>query len=174
MVRKGIFIIVLIVAGLTAWPASGLELQSRDIAEGEPIAAVFTCSGRNISPQLEWEDVPPDTQSFVLICDDPDAPTGTWVHWVLYNIPAQVRELDQGVSTAEVLDDDGRQGLNDFQQFGYGGPCPPPGRPHRYVFTLYALDASLPLAGPVRKEQVVAAMQTHVLGKASLTGTFKR
>ncbi len=174
MVRVGIFFIGLMVLCLTAGRASALELQSRDIDEGAPIADVFTCTGRNISPHLEWEDVPPQTQSFVLICDDPDAPTGTWVHWVLYNIPAAARELDQGVPAAEVLDDGSRQGLNDFQRFGYGGPCPPPGKPHRYIFTLYALDAPLPLGGPVRKERVVAAMQPHVLDKASLTGTFKR
>ena len=172
--RAGIVFIGLLVLSLAAGTASALELRSRDVAEGEPIAGVFTCTGRNISPRLEWEDVPPQTKSFVLICDDPDAPTGTWVHWVFYNIPAAARGLEQGVPAAEVLDDGSRQGLNDFQRFGYGGPCPPPGKTHRYIFTLYALDALLPLGGPVRKERVVAAMQRHVLEKATVMGTFKR
>ncbi len=174
MARTGIFLIGSIVWLAAAGTASALGLHSGDMAEGEPLADVFTCAGRNISPHVAWEDVPPQTQSFVLICDDPDAPTGTWVHWVLYNIPAAARELEQGVPAAEVLDDGSRQGLNDFQRFGYGGPCPPPGKRHRYIFTLYALDAPLVLSGPVRKEQVVAAMQPHVLDKATVTGTYKR
>ncbi len=174
MTRPGIFFNGLIFFCLIAGNACALELSSRDIVEGEPVPDRFTCMGENVSPRLEWRNVPPQTQDFVLICDDPDAPTGTWVHWVLYNIPAAVRDLDQGVPAAEVLDDGSRQGVNDFQRFGYGGPCPPPGKPHRYIFTLYALDAPLPLGGRVRKERVVAAMQTHVLGKATVTGTYKR
>jgi len=174
MVRRGIIFIGLIAFFLSAARASALELHSRDITEGQPIPDVFTCSGQNISPQLEWSGVPPDTKSFALICDDPDAPTGTWVHWVVYNIPADSRKLDQAIFGVEVLKDGVRQGMNDFQQFGYGGPCPPSGKPHRYVFTLYALDAVLPLGGEVRKEDVVTAMQPHMLDKATLIGTYKR
>ncbi len=174
MARPRTFFIALILFCVTAGKACALELYSRDVIEGEPVADRFTCTGENVSPYLEWKNVPPQTQSFVLICDDPDAPTGTWVHWVLYNIPAVVRNLDEGIPAAEVLDDASRQGVNDFQRFGYGGPCPPPGKTHRYIFTLYALDAFLPLGGRVRKEQVIAAMQPHMLGKATLVGTYKR
>jgi len=175
MERFGFFFITLLVLGSTGKGAWALELQSRDIERDRPIADVHACTGRNISPHLEWESVPPGTKSFVLICDDPDAPTGTWVHWVVFNIPADVRELKRAVPASAVLEDGTKQGLNDFQGIGYGGPCPPPGRVHHYIFTLYALDKALALpAGRAHKREVVAALQSHVLGKASLTGTYKR
>ncbi|MGE5280260.1 MAG: YbhB/YbcL family Raf kinase inhibitor-like protein [Deltaproteobacteria bacterium] len=164
----------LLVLGWAAGSATAMELTSRDIKQDMPIPDAFTCEGSDISPQLAWKDVPEGVESFVLICDDPDAPAGTWVHWVVYNIPADVRELAPGAPASERWGDGTRQGMTDFGRVGYGGPCPPPGKPHRYYFTLYALDARLSLERPVRKEEVVKALQPHLLGKAVLMGTYQR
>lgn len=134
----------------------------------------FTCEGEDLSPPLQWTDSPTGTQSFALICDDPDAPMGTWVHWVIYNIPTESSGLPEGVSRADSLSDGARQGFTDFQKTGYGGPCPPPGKPHRYFFKLYALDGKLSVKGKATKESVLAAMEGHVLGQATLMGLYER
>jgi hypothetical protein len=121
-----------------------------------------------------WQGVPADTASFALISDDPDAPSGTWVHWVIYNIPASATGLPEGVLNLEVLADGSRQGINDGDDIGYGGPCPPPGKPHRYFFKLYCLDTMLDIKGTATKEKLLTAMKGHILAEASLMGTYKR
>jgi Raf kinase inhibitor-like YbhB/YbcL family protein len=140
----------------------------------DAIPARYTCDGEDVSPPLRWSDVPPDTRSFALVVDDPDAPAGTFVHWLLYDVPADVRELSEGIATRDVVPGVGTQGLNDFGRVGYGGPCPPAGRPHRYVFTLYALDSRLDLAPRQRKSQVLRAVRDHVLARTELLGQFER
>jgi len=117
-----------------------LEVKSPDFASGGTIPKRFTCEGADLSPALEWSAPPSGTQSFALIADDPDAPAGTWVHWVVFDLPPGLRSLPQAVPKNEQLADGSRQGQNDFGKTGYGGPCPPPGKAHRYFFKLYALD----------------------------------
>src|SRR5438445_12680380 len=119
--------------------AMSFQITSTAFSNGASIAKNYTCDGPDVSPSLNWTGAPAGTQSFALIADDPDAPAGTWVHWVLYNLPAGVSELPENIAKVESLDLDGaRQGRNDFRRPGYGGPCPPPGPPHRYFFKLYA------------------------------------
>jgi len=141
--------------------------------EGD-IPSRYTCQGEDVSPALRWSGVPEGTQSLVLICDDPDAPGGTFVHWVIYNIPPTATELPEGVPPDPTLADGSRQGRNDFGKTGYGGPCPPPGPAHRYFFTLYALDVRLDLPAGATKAQVVEAMKGHILGEAQVMGRFSR
>jgi Raf kinase inhibitor-like YbhB/YbcL family protein len=152
----------------------GILLTSSAFADGSPIPTQHTCDGVDASPPLKWIGPPAGTKSFALICDDPDAPAGVWVHWVLYNIPATVVELPEGVPLDEVVLNGARQGLNDFTRIGYGGPCPPRGKPHRYFFKLYALDVDLSLKSKATKQDVVAAMQGHILEEAQLMGTYQR
>ena len=150
------------------------ELTSSAFKEGELIPKKYTCEGPDASPLLRWGNPPQGTRSFALIADDPDAPVGTWVHWVIFNLPADARELPEGVPTQEALPNGARQGLNDFKRVGYGGPCPPPGKPHRYYFKLYALDRVLDLKPRVTKAQVLDASKGHVLAEAQLIGRFAR
>jgi Raf kinase inhibitor-like YbhB/YbcL family protein len=119
--------------------AVSFQLSSNAFSPGESIPKTFTCDGLDVSPQLVWNDPPATAQSFALIMDDPDAPAGTWVHWVLYNLPISARELAENIPNREQLSNGAHQGRNDFNKFGYGGPCPPPGKPHRYFFKLYGL-----------------------------------
>ncbi len=152
-----------------------IQLTSPSFKEGQPIPPKFTCKGADISPALEWDAVPEGTRSIALIMDDPDAPRGTWVHWVLWNLPTEARSLPEAVPAKASLDDGAKQGLNDFPTTGYRGPCPPPGKPHRYYFKLYALDAPLALKeGVARKADLVAAMKGHILAEGQLMGTFAR
>ncbi len=150
------------------------ELTSAAFKEGGIIPKQHTCEGRDVSPLLRWSNPPPGTQSFALICDDPDAPVGTWVHWVLFNLPPETRELPDGLPTQDTLPNRAKQGLNDFKRVGYGGPCPPPGNPHRYYFKLYALNTMLDLKPRATKAQVLEAAKGHVLGEAQLMGRFGR
>ncbi len=143
-------------------------LQSSAFADGSPIPKKHTADGADVSPPLSWSDVPAGTQAFALICDDPDAPRATWVHWVLFNLAADTTSLPEGVTGV------GADGGNDFGKVGYGGPSPPRGKPHRYYFKLYALDAPLPLAEGATKAQVEQAMKGHVLGQAQWMGTYQR
>lgn len=168
--------LVFLAAGVSvAKDSSGkLELTTTAFRPGGTIPTQFTCSGANISPSLSWNHPPPRTQSFVLIVDDPDAPAGTWVHWVVYNLPASARQLPEHVPPGDVVASGGRQGVNDFPTNGYGGPCPPPGKPHRYFFRLYALDTILDLRAPVHRKNVDWAMKGHVLAQAELMGTLGR
>ncbi|CAE6759126.1 MAG: YbhB/YbcL family Raf kinase inhibitor-like protein [Nitrospira sp.] len=150
------------------------ELTGSTFKDGELIPKHHTCEGEDLSPPLRWNNPPPGTRSFVLIVDDPDAPGGTWVHWVLFNIPIDVRGLAEGLPLQDVLPNDACQGMNDFKRVGYGGPCPPPGKPHRYYFRLYALDHELRLKPRATKAHVVEAMKGHVLAEAQLMGRFGR
>jgi Raf kinase inhibitor-like YbhB/YbcL family protein len=151
-----------------------MQLTSPSFIEGTPIPSKYTCEGEDLSPPLRWSNVPQETQSLALICDDPDAPVGTWVHWVLYGIPPTVNELPEGIPTTEVISNGALQGTNDFQRLGYGGPCPPPGAPHRYVFKLYALDVEIDLGPGATKQDLVGAMEGHILSEAHLIGTYQR
>jgi hypothetical protein len=151
-----------------------MKLTSTAWMEGRPIPAKYTCSGIDISPQLTWSGAPVGTRSFALICDDPDAPGGTWVHWVIYGLPATAVALPEKVAVVETLPDGSKQGVNDFRRVGYGGPCPPPGAPHRYYFKLYALDTALPLAPCATKMELLRAMKGHILAEAGLMGTYQR
>jgi len=151
------------------------SLISPAFTDGSAVPAKYTCDGADVSPPLAWSDPPPGTVSFALIADDPDAPAGTWVHWVLYNLPPTAAELPENVAKVETLDLGGaRQGRNDFHRPGYGGPCPPPGPAHRYFFKLYALDMTLQPRPAAQKKDVEAAMQGHILGTAQLVGTYAR
>lgn len=151
-----------------------LELTSPDFRHGEPIPEGNTCDGADRSPALAWTGVPVETRSFALICDDPDAPRGTWQHWLLYNLPAQACELEAGVPPDPELPSGARHGTTDFGRVGYGGPCPPPGKPHRYFFRLHALDISLNLPPGVSREELDQAMSGHVLAVGTLMGTYQR
>jgi len=151
-----------------------LQMSSAAFSSGEAIPKKFTCDGPDVSPQLKWNDPPANTQSMALIMDDPDAPGSTWVHWVLYDLPANTRELPEGVAKQEQLSSGARQGRNDFEKTGYGGPCPPPGKPHRYFFKLYALDNKLNLKSGATKVELERAMKSHVLGQAELIGKYGR
>jgi len=152
----------------------GIALTSPAFKDGSPIPSRYTCQGEDVSPPLKWGDVPDGTKSLALICDDPDAPMGTWVHWVIYCIPPTARELPQGVPPKETLPDGSRQGTNDFKRIGYGGPCPPPGKAHRYFFKIYALDTQIDLKPGATKKQLLSAMQGHVIGEGRLMGTYQR
>jgi len=151
-----------------------LQMSSAAFSSGEAIPKKFTCDGPDVSPQLKWNDPPANTQSMALIMDDPDAPGSTWVHWVLYDLPANTRELPEGVAKQEQLSSGARQGRNDFEKTGYGGPCPPPGKPHRYSFKLYALDNKLNLKSGATKAELERAMKSHVLAQAELIGKYGR
>jgi Raf kinase inhibitor-like YbhB/YbcL family protein len=150
------------------------ELSSPVFKDGELIPSRNTCEGEDLSPPLHWTVPPAATKSFIIIADDPDAPGGTWVHWVIYNIPLDLRGLPEGIPPRDQLTDGALQGLNDFKRIGYGGPCPPPGKPHRYYFKLYALDAVLNLKPRATKLQVLEACKGHVLAEAKLMGRFGR
>jgi len=150
------------------------SMTSSAFTQGGTIPKKFTCDGPDVSPALKWSDAPADTQSFSLIMDDPDAPVGTWVHWVLYDLPAGTQELAENVAKQDELPGGARQGRNDFRKIGYGGPCPPPGNPHRYFFKLYALDAKLNLKAGATKADVEKAMKGHILGQAELMGRYGR
>jgi Raf kinase inhibitor-like YbhB/YbcL family protein len=172
------FIIVLMMAnmalfsGLIASPEgksnirrSTMKLTSPEFEHNSMIPSQFTCDGQDVNPTLNIEDIPEETKSLVLIVDDPDAPMGTWVHWVVFNIPV----------TSQIQKDSvpGRQGINDFRKKNYGGPCPPSGT-HRYFFKLYALDIELDLEESIRKEDVEEAMEGHILAQTELIGLYKR
>jgi len=151
-----------------------MKITSPSFAEGQPIPSKYTCDGENVSPPLSWDQVPLAAKTFTLICDDPDAPAGTWVHWVLYDLPAMNRTLPEAIEPTAQLPTGASQGRNDFRQSGYGGPCPPPGTSHRYYFKLYALDGTLGLKPGAIKADVEAAMKGHILGEGQLMGTYKR
>ncbi len=153
-----------------------LMLTSGAFQAGGSIPPRFTCEGADVSPALSWSGAPAGTTAYALVVDDPDAPGGTWVHWVLFNLPGTLSALPEGVEKAAVPKRLGGalQGRNDFRRIGYGGPCPPPGRAHRYVFRLYALDAALPLKAGADRRSVDAAMRGHVLAETTLTGTYAR
>jgi len=163
-----------------------MKLTSPDFNEGEMISPQFTCDSTDVSPLLVIENPPEDTKSFALICDDPDAPHGTWVHWVVFNIPADMRELPERFGNSglikKAIDSSNVsivQGKNDFGHTGYGGPCPPPGRDHRYFFRLYALDVYIEfvdvlISRGITRTELDEAMEGHILAETTLMGKYKR
>ncbi len=150
------------------------EISSAAFKHGENIPREHTCDGADVSPPLTWREAPAGTVSFALICDDPDAPVGTWDHWVIWNIPGTSSGLPRGVPRADTLPDGARQGKNGWGTNGYRGPCPPRGKPHRYFFRLYALDTTLDLRPGASKQQVLAAMEGHILAQAEFYGLYQR
>ena len=151
-----------------------ISLSSSAFREGGKIPVKYTCVGQDVSPPLEWNQPPPGTQAFALIVDDPDAPGGVFTHWVIFNLSSDSLKLPEAIPTQTQLPDGAMQGKNDFGRIGYGGPCPPPGHPHRYQFILYALDQRLDLKAGVSKKQLIGAMEGHVLVQGQLTGTYQR
>jgi hypothetical protein len=158
----------------TGWEAGVMELRSGGFQANGFMAARHTCAAQNLSPPLEWSGAPAGTQAFALVCEDPDAPRGTWDHWLIWNLPATRLGLPEGVPTDEVLPDGSRQGRNSGKKTGYSGPCPPPGDPHRYVFRVYALSTPLDLPAGATKSKLLEAMQGRVLGAGTLVGLFGR
>lgn len=150
-----------------------LTLSSGVFKANAKIPARYTCDGEDVSPPLEWRGAPAGTKSFALISDDPDAPVGTWVHWVIWNVPPDTTSLAENLPKTEKLQNGAQQGLTDFRRAGYGGPCPPSGT-HRYFFKLYALDLMLNLPARSNKAQLEAAMKTHILAEAELVGLYSR
>lgn len=148
-------------------------LSSSAFKEGAVIPRKYTCDGSDFSPPLNWDNVPAQAKSLALIVDDPDAPMGTWVHWVIFNIPPKTTELPENVPAKESLPDGALQGKNDFRNYGYGGPCPPGGT-HRYFFRLYALDTVLELKAGCTKPQLLKAMSGHIIGEGQLMGRYSR
>jgi len=142
-----------------------MKISSPEFEHNEMIPSQFTCDGEDINPTLIIEDIPPETKSLALIVDDPDAPMGTWVHWVVYDIPVTKQIQEDSIPS--------KQGMNDFRKKDYGGPCPPSGT-HRYFFKLYALDQELNLEEGLRKKDVENAMEGHILAQAELIGLYKR
>ena len=152
---------------------NSMEIKSSAFKSGARIPAKHTCDGVDVSPLLEWGKLPAGTKYLALICDDPDAPMGTWVHWVLYDVPASAGGLPEKLPPLKELADGTKQGMNDFRAIGYGGPCPPSGE-HRYFFKLYALDGPTGLKPGATKTQLLAAMKGHILAEAELMGKYKR
>ncbi len=150
-----------------------MEIKSSAFGSGEMIPAKYTCDGADFSPPLDWSGSPAGTKSFALVCDDPDAPMGTWVHWVIFDIPPSATMLAEGITREKDLPGGGTQGINDFRKIGYGGPCPPGGT-HRYFFKLYALDTMLGLKPGITKDQLLKALRGHILAEAQLMGTYRR
>jgi Raf kinase inhibitor-like YbhB/YbcL family protein len=154
-----------------------LTLSSSSFRNNQPMPAKFSCEGEDSSPSLKWEGAPSGTKSFALICDDPDAPGGTWIHWVAYAIPANITEFPENVAKTDTVAGLAgmKQGVNDFGKVGYGGPCPPRGHGvHHYHFRLYALDTELKLVPRIKRQQLDAAMKGHILAQTEWVGTYQR
>ena len=151
-----------------------LAVISAAFVMGAAIPPKYSGVGDNISPPLEWSGVPEGTQSIAVLCDDPDAPAGDWVHWVLFNLPPDIRKLEEGASPRGPLPEGAVEGLNDYDRNEYAGPCPPPGRPHRYFFKVFALDVKLGLTAGARKPDLLKAMKGHILAEGQWMGTFRR
>ncbi len=161
-------LIIYIAINTSAIGQGKLTVTSTAFIGGDAIPAKFTCVGQNVSPPLSWSNVPVDTKSFALVMDDPDAPMGVWVHWVVYNIPPGVTNLKENFNIADIK---AINGLNDWRSAGYGGPCPPGGK-HRYLFKLYALDTTLESASDMTKQKLEGVMKGHILARGELMGTF--
>ena len=150
-----------------------LKVMSSAFEDKGMIPSKYTCDGEDVSPAIVWENVPKGTKSIALISDDPDAPMGTWVHWVLFNLPGDSNGLGENVPGTETLQTGGIQGLNSWGRTGYGGPCPPSGT-HRYFFKVYALDAMLNLDSKAKKEDLLRGMAMHILAEGQIMGKYKR
>jgi Raf kinase inhibitor-like YbhB/YbcL family protein len=158
---------------LSGGAGMSVTLRSTAFSEGGMIPRQYTCDGPNVSPPLAWDAPTSGVKSLALIVDDPDAPRGTWVHWVLFNLPADARSLPENVAPDKVLKNGAKQGTNDFRKIGYGGPCPPGGT-HRYYFKLYALDTMLNLDAGATKDQLLKAMEGHIVAEGQLMGKYSR
>ncbi|UCB47452.1 MAG: YbhB/YbcL family Raf kinase inhibitor-like protein [Spirochaetota bacterium] len=150
-----------------------LNISSEAFSSGGMIPTKYTCDGADVSPPLSWSAGPEGTKSYALIADDPDAPVGTWVHWVIYDIPEDVTSLPEGVQKSKSVDNGADQGTNDFKKYGFGGPCPPGGT-HRYYFKVYALDTLLGKGPGLTKKKLLAAMEGHILAQGELMGKYSR
>lgn len=182
--RLTIFCVAVLLAGLlgtgqaensqTNQTIMKLQLTTTAFTPGQPIPSRHAYDKEDLSPALQWSGIPPTAKSLALICDDPDAPRGTWVHWVLYDLPTSTAGLSEGVPKASELSNGAKQGVNDYKKIGYGGPCPPPGKPHRYFFKLYALDTRLDLKPGLNKQDVEHAMKDHIIAEGELMGTYQK
>lgn len=150
-----------------------MELKSTGFSDGSSIPSRYTCDGAGVSPTLEWSGAPAATKSFALIVHDPDAPVD-FTHWLAYDIPAEVHQLAEGASSDGAMPNGAMEGVNGFRRTGYGGPCPPAGKAHRYIFLLYALDTKLGLGAGAAREQVESAMRSHIVASGRLIGTYGR
>ncbi len=151
-----------------------LTVTSSSFTTGAAIPTRYSGEGEDLSPALSWKGAPAGVRSYAVVCDDPDAPSGTWVHWLLWNIPATATAIPEHLPTSAALPDGSRQGTTDFKRTGYGGPLPPHGSTHRYFFHVYALDIALSLAPGARRSQLDAAMKSHILAQGELMGTYSR
>ncbi len=151
-----------------------MKISSTAFQIDSTIPQQFTCQGEDISPALAWSGAPEGTECYALLLEDPDAPSGTYIHWVIYNIPATERGLSEDFPKRDKLPNGTRQGVNDFKQMGYGGPCPPPGKAHRYYFKLYALDAQINIPGEATRDQLLNAMHGHILAESETMGTYAK
>lgn len=165
---------VLILTWFTRGEVMAFEISSSAFDEGAVIPVEYTCDGSDRSPGLTWRGIPREAKSLVLVSDDPDAPAGSWVHWVMYNIPVEAAGLPEGVPPEEIVERGAAQGRNDFGRIGYGGPCPPPGKPHRYFFRLFALDADLKLPPGLRRSEVMEKVESHILTETQVMGYYSR
>jgi hypothetical protein len=180
MIFTAVLLAGLVTAGCSQEPKSAtghvakIQLTSAAFADGQPIPVKYTGDALDISPPLAWTNPPAGTKCFALIADDSDAPSGTWTHWVIYDLPPTVTALAEDQFKTQQLRNGAKQGLNDFKKTGYNGPSPPPGKAHRYFFKLYALDAMTGLAPGATKADLLKTMNGHVLGEGRLTGTYQR
>lgn len=164
-----IFLLLIFLIPITGGAA--MKIFSNSFKNNTYIPSKYTCDSIDVSPHLKWENAPTDTVSFVLIMDDPDAPVGTWVHWVVYNIPPGITEFSEGVSFkgTEI-----KEGINDFGKLNYGGPCPPSGKPHRYFFKLYAVDIPTDFREGLSKNEILSKINGHIIDNCELIGLYKR
>jgi Raf kinase inhibitor-like YbhB/YbcL family protein len=169
----GSFLVFYVNLTVIGGEAMELKIKSSAFHEGDMIPNKYTCDGADISPPLTWDAAPMNTKSLALISDDPDAPAGTWVHWVIYNIPPTIKELSENILPHKTIENGAQQGTNDFRKIGYGGPCPPRGT-HRYYFKLYALDKVLDSEPGLTKAELLKAMEGHVLAQGQLMGRYQR
>ncbi len=170
-------LMILLFAGCITKEEENMEkisVLAEGFNEGDIIPDEFTCNGKDISPSISLKGIPEGTKSIALIMDDPDAPGGTFVHWIIYDIPSRTQNLPKGMPPDKTLADGSMQGMTDFGQPGYGGPCPPPGKPHRYFFKVYALDMKINLPAGASKNQVESAMKGHILADGVLMGKYQR
>jgi hypothetical protein len=157
----------------TAKDAAAMLLSSTAFANGQAIPGKYTCHGQDISPPLQWSGVPPQAKSIALTVEDPDAPSGTFTHWVIFNVPATATGFPENVAKTAALPNGVQQGNNSFGNIGYNGPCPPGGKPHHYIFKIYALDTTLTLDSNVGRQELLSAMNNHILAHGELTGTYQ-
>ena len=153
---------------------SELKIFSSSFGNGEMIPKKYTCEGEDVSPEIRWKELPEEVKSLALICDDPDAPGGDFVHWVIFNIPPEIDSLPEGLAPKDTLDFGAIQGMTDFGRVGYGGPCPPRGPVHHYHFKLYGLDTMLKVEKNTTKDELLKKMEGHILIKGEIVGLFKR